>query len=147
MIVVFSTLTGISMSLDLKKKCETADLLCRLADEVALLLDFRLTSTQDILTHLNRDERFDGLDFIHDFNIEKKSPVHTNLERKDNEELSDFLYSIGTTDLENQLRITEGYKAFANTRKAYYQQEYEKRRKLYSAFGLSGGMVIALLLA
>lgn len=147
MIVAFSALTGFSMSADLKRKCDTAELLCRMADEISLLLDFRLTSTQDILRHLEQDERFAKLPFLKTFDVEKKSGIQTNLDKKDDRELSDFLCSIGTTDIENQLRMVQAYKAFAEVRRQHYQKEYEKRRKLYAAFGLSGGMILALMLA
>lgn len=140
-------MTGISLSVDLKKKCETAQLLCKFADEVALLMDFKLTSTGDILRHISQDERFSSLQFVRSYDMEKKSPVNTNLDRIDDRELASFLSELGTTDIENQLRLVKSYKAFAESRKNHFQKEYEKRRKLYTAFGVSGGLVLALMLA
>lgn len=147
MIVIFSTMTGISLSVDLKKKCETAQLLCKFADEVALLMDFKLTSTGDILRHIGQDERFSSLQFVKSYDMEKKTPVKTNLDKTDDRELASFLAELGTTDIENQLRLVKAYKAFAESRKNHFQKEYEKRRKLYTAFGVSGGLVLALMLA
>lgn len=147
MIVVFSTMTGISLSTDLKKKCAIAQLLCKFADEVALLMDFKLTSTGDILRHISQDERFSSLEFVKTYDMEKKSPVKTNLDKTDDRELASFLAELGTTDIENQLRLVKTYRAFAESRKDHFQKEYEKRRKLYMAFGVSGGLVLALMLA
>lgn len=147
MIIIFSAMTGISLSADLKKKCSTSAMLCKFADEVALLMDFKLTSTGDILRHIGQDERFSSLNFIKTYDVEKKTPVKTNLDKVDDGELASFLAELGTTDIENQLRLVKAYKAFAESRKEHFQKEYEKRRKLYTAFGVSGGLVLALMLA
>ena len=45
------------------------------------------------------------------------------------------------------MRLTDGYIAFAKGRAEEYAARCKRQKQLYVAFGLSGGLIAALLLA
>ena len=77
----------------------------------------------------------------------KTVTVATGLTARDDRELAAFLQRLGKSDLQNQLRLTDGYIAFAKGRAEEYAARCKRQKQLYVAFGLSGGLIAALLLA
>ena len=142
MIVLFCGAIGISLAVEVGRRCERAQLLCRLGEQVRLLLDYSMTDTGAIFTQLASDPRF-----LQGCDPAKTVTVATGLTARDDQELAAFLQRLGKSDLPNQLRLTDGYIAFAKGRAEEYAARCKRQKQLYVAFGLSGGLIAALLLA
>lgn len=54
MIVLFCGAIGISLAVEVGRRCERAQLLCRLGEQVRLLLDYSMTDTGAILPSWHR---------------------------------------------------------------------------------------------
>lgn len=147
MIVLFCGAIGISLAVEAGRRCERAQLLCRLGEQVRLLLDYSMTDTGAIFTQLASDPRFATFDFLQGCDPAKAVTVATGLTARDDRELAAFLQRLGKSDLPNQLRLTDGYIAFAKGRAEEYAARCKRQKQLYVAFGLSGGLIAALLLA
>lgn len=147
MIVLFCGAIGISLALDAVRRCDRARLLCRLGEQVRLLLDYSMTDTAAIFAELAADPRFAPFDFLQRCDPAETVTVFTGLTQRDDRELAAFLQELGKSDLPNQLRLTDGYIAYARGRAEEYAARCKRQKQLYVAFGLSGGLVIALLLA
>ena len=122
-------------------------LLCRLGEQVRLLLDYSMTDTGAIFAQLASDPRFAPFGFLQGCDPAKTVTVATGLTARDDRELAAFLQRLGKSDLQNQLRLTDGYIAFAKGRAEEYAARCKRQKQLYVAFGLSGGLIAALLLA
>lgn len=147
MIVLFCGAIGISLAVEVGRLCERAQLLCRLGEQVRLLLDYSMTDTGAIFAQLASDPRFAPFDFLQGCDPAKTVTVATGLTARDDRELAAFLQRLGKSDLQNQLRLTDGYIAFAKGRAEEYAARCKRQKQLYVAFGLSGGLIAALLLA
>lgn len=145
--VLFCGAIGISLALEAGRRCERARLLCRLGEQVRLLLDYSMTDTGAIFAELAADPRFAPFDFLQHCDPSKAVTVSTGLSVRDDRELAAFLQELGKSDLQNQLRRTDGYIAFAKARAEEYATRCKRQKQLYVAFGLSGGLIGALLLA
>ena len=64
MIVLFCGAIGISLAVEVGRRCERAQLLCRLGEQVRLLLDYSMTDTGAIFTQLASDPRFAPFGFL-----------------------------------------------------------------------------------
>ena len=140
MIVLFCGAIGISLAVEVGRRCERAQLLCRLGEQVRLLLDYSIAQ-------LASDPRFAPFGFLQGCDPAKTVTVATGLTARDDQELAAFLQRLGKSDLQNQLRLTDGYIAFAKGRAEEYAARCKRQKQLYVAFGLSGGLIAALLLA
>lgn len=147
MIVLFCGAIGISLAVEVGRCCERAQLLCRLGEQVRLLLDYSMTDTGAIFAQLASDPRFATFGFLQGCDPAKTVTVATGLTARDDQELAAFLQRLGKSDLPNQLRLTDGYIAFAKGRAEEYAARCKRQKQLYVAFGLSGGLIAALLLA
>ncbi len=147
MMVLFCGAIGISLALDAVRRSERAQLLCRLGEQVRLLLDYSMTDTGAIFTELAADPRFTLFGFLQRCDPAKTVTVSTGLTARDDRELAAFLQGLGKSDLQNQLRLADGYIAFAKGRAEEYAARCKRQKQLYVAFGLSGGLIAALLLA
>ena len=147
MMVLFCGAIGISLARDTVRRSDRARLLCRLGEQVRLLLDYSMTDTGVIFTELAADPRFAPFDFLQHCDPAKTVSVSTGLSARDDRELAAFLQGLGKSDLSNQLRLTDGYIAFALGRAEEYAARCKRQKQLYVAFGLSGGLIAALLLA
>ena len=114
---------------------------------LSLLLDYSMTDTGAIFAQLASDPRFAPFGFLQGCDPAKTVTVATGLTARDDRELAAFLQRLGKSDLQNQLRLTDGYIAFAKGRAEEYAARCKRQKQLYVAFGLSGGLIAALLLA
>ena len=140
MIVLFCGAIGISLAVEVGRRCERAQLLCRLGEQVRLLLDYSMTDTGAIFAQLASDPRFAPFGFLQGCDPAKPVTVATGLTARDDQELAAFLQRLGKSDLQNQLRLTDGYIAFAKGRAEEYAARCKRQKQLYVAFGLSGGL-------
>lgn len=147
LIIAFSTLTGISLGLDLRKKCVICSQLLIMCELMRSHLSYKLSNTDDLIEMLKNEDRLNDLKFLQSYDLEKRNEIETPLKPAENAEITSLFRRLGTTDLENQTRMIEGFISYITLQRDYYNQEYEKRRKLYAAFGLSGGLLIAIMLA
>ena len=108
MIVLFCGAIGISLAVEVGRRCERAQLLCRLGEQVRLLLDYSMTDTGAIFAQLASDPRFAPFGFLQGCDPAKTVTVATGLTARDDQELAAFLQRLGKSDLQNQLRLTDG---------------------------------------
>ena len=76
--------------------------------------------------------------------IRKKGKIDCVLSSDECAELSDFLYQIGKSDVQNQIRLIEGYRENVKHMYEKYNALYIKNSKLYLSFGFLGGAVISI---
>ena len=103
MIVLFCGAIGISLAVEVGRRCERAQLLCRLGEQVRLLLDYSMTDTGAIFAQLASDPRFAPFGFLQGCDPAKTVTVATGLTARDDQELAAFLQRLGKSDLQNQL--------------------------------------------
>lgn len=118
-----------------------------MSEIIKLNLSYHLTNTDKIIGLLQKDERLRDLEFLEKYNIDERSIIKTPLSKSDDEEINNLFLLLGTTDLENQTRLLDGFTAYFSKQKEFHDAEYEKRRKLYAAFGVSCGLVLVFVLA
>lgn len=147
MIVLFCGAIGISLAHEASCQCSRARLLWRLGEQIRLLLDYSMTDTAAIFAQLQADSRFASLSFLKQWDPAVGKPIATGLTAQDDRELTAFLQGLGKTDLTNQLRLADGYIAYARSRAQVYASRCKRQKQLYIAFGFSGGAVLALMLA
>lgn len=79
MIVLFCGAIGISLAVEVGRRCERAQLLCRLGEQVRLLLDYSMTDTGAIFAQLASDPRFAPFGFLQGCDPAKTVTVATGL--------------------------------------------------------------------
>lgn len=90
MIVLFCGAIGISLAVEVGRRCERAQLLCRLGEQVRLLLDYSMTDTGAIFAQLASDPRFAPFAFLQGCDPAKAVTVATGLTARDDQELAAF---------------------------------------------------------
>lgn len=82
-----------------------------------------MTPATVLIDALLKDERLKHLGFINSAALVNKLTVNSLLCNKDNKEISEFLYSFGKSDRENQIKLVNAFKN--------YITESEKNTKKY----------------
>lgn len=117
-----------------------------MCDMLCLDLGYTVTPITQLLNKILLDERLKNLSFISSENIKSSKQVNSCLSGNENTEISQFLYSLGKSDIKSQISLIQGFKEYINSAEAEYNALYNKNSKLYISFGFFGGVVISLIL-
>jgi stage III sporulation protein AB len=145
-LIISTTSLGYHFSNDLKQKILVCRQLSVMCDLLLIDLGYTVTPIYQLLDKVLNDERLNKLNFISFDNVKKYKNVESCLAYSDNQELSNFLYSLGKSDVKSQINLITGFKEYINIREADYNTQYSKNSKLYLSFGFFGGVVISLVL-
>ena len=116
MIVLFCGAIGISLAVEVGRRCERAQLLCRLGEQVRLLLDYSMTDTGAIFAQLASDPRFAPFGFLQGCDPAKAVTVATGLTARDDQELATIFQKLGKSEKQNQFRLTHRYNDISKSR-------------------------------
>lgn len=145
-LIISSTSLGLILSDRLKQKVTVCRELSSLCDMLYIDLGYTVTPITQLISKLLLDERLSNLSFISSENIKSKKPIESCLSSSDNAEISRFLYSLGKSDINSQIKLIRGFKEYINSVEAEYHASFIKNSKLYISFGFFGGVVISLIL-
>ena len=130
------------MSRNLKKRVTVCKELIGLCD----ILSIDISQRNNSLTKLLGDGRFQSLDFLNSEMLKQRMKINSPLSAEDNELVSDFIYSLGKSDSNSQLKLIETFRKSIEQSKRKYEVDYSENSRLYLAFGLFGGVVFSLII-
>lgn len=142
--IISSTGLGLLSSNKIKTKIEICSELSAFCEE--LMLDLSYTVTPIIQLAENKLEGKKHLDFIDSGCIKTKKIFSSLLSSAENSELSNFLYSLGKSDLNTQIKLIEGFKTYIEYSKNQYSTQYDKSSKVYVCYGAFIGITLSLIL-
>lgn len=145
-IVLSTTGLGISISKKSSDRITVCDELIFLCELINVDLSYKMTPATVLIDALLKDERLKHLGFINSAALVNKLTVNSLLCNKDNKEISEFLYSFGKSDRENQIKLVNAFKNYITESEKKYKEVYNRDSKLYRAFGFFGGVAIAVIL-
>ena len=145
-IVLSTTGLGISISKKSADRITVCDELIFLCELINVDLSYKMTPATVLIDALLKDERLKHLGFINSSALVNKLTVNSLLCNKDNKEISEFLYSFGKSDRENQIKLVNAFKNYITESEKKYKEVYNRDSKLYRAFGFFGGVAIAVIL-
>lgn len=117
-----------------------------MCDMLCLDLGYTVTPITQLLNRILLDERLGNLNFISAENIKRNVQVVSCLSNSENLEISQFLYSLGKSDVHSQIKLINGFREYINARESEYISSFNKNSKLYITFGFFSGVVISLIL-
>lgn len=129
------------MSRKLKEKVIICSELLRLCD----ILSIDILNKNNSLITLLEDRRFKSLCFINSDMLKNEREVNSPLRREDNKLISDFVYSLGKSDSQSQLKLISSFRESIKLSREKYQADYSKNSRLYPAFGAFAGIVFSLI--
>ena len=144
-LIISSTAVGMRLSDNLKRKITLCRELLIFCDLLLLDLQYRVTPIRELLCSTLKNERIKHLSFISDDCITENTEIKSILSIRENQELSQFLYSLGKSDVPSQKKLIEGYKEYVNNSLKYYCERHKKDSRIYVSFGLFFGIVFSLL--
>ena len=111
-IVLSTTGLGISISKKSADRITVCDELIFLCELINVDLSYKMTPATVLIDALLKDERLKHLGFINSAALVNKLTVNSLLCNKDNKEISEFLYSFGKSDRENQIKLVNAFKNY-----------------------------------
>ncbi len=144
-LILTSTATGLYFSLNIKNKMDICRDLIKLCDTLLLDLDYKITPAPQLLKNVLENSCITSLGFISENSLTKKTQVNSALSKSENEELSNFLFLLGKTDVNSQKKLISGYKEYAKNSLEKYTQKYKKDSKIYVSFGFFFACVLSLI--
>lgn len=142
-IVLTSLCIGWQKVIDCKQQIAICDSLIGLCNELSADLSYRQTPIIDVVTGYLRNTR---IDFIDEECFYHKEKVNSILSSTENERISQFIYSLGKSDISSQNKLIESFKLYMEESKDRYKSKYSSKSRVYLAFGLCGGLTVSLLL-
>ena len=103
---------GISISKKSADRITVCDELIFLCELINVDLSYKMTPATVLIDALLKDERLKHLGFINSAALVNKLTVNSLLCNKDNKEISEFLYSFGKSDRENQIKLVNAFKKY-----------------------------------
>ena len=146
-LVLCSTMAGVLFADRSKQKITVCNQLVHFCDLLVVDFGYSLTPTVLLVDNLLKNESLQSLDFITQEHIKSKTTVNSCLNDNENEKISEFLYSLGKTDIKGQIKLVESFKKYMQICGDNYLQSYNKNHKLYLSFGFFGGLAVSLILA
>ena len=136
---------GYNLSLNIKNKANICTQLILLCD--SLITDFNSTLTPiiELIEKLLNQKEFDKLDFISVDNILHNKKIVSVLDDELNEKMSNFLYSLGKSDLYSQINNVNNFREYIKISEKNYLLEYYKYKKLYVTVGFLIGVCVAII--
>ena len=128
-----------------KKKVIICKELVKLCDCLILDFDYRITPIVELLNSALLNDNLKHLDFITTENLTRKTQVNSVLSEEENNEISQFVYSLGKSDLSAQKKLVLNFKEYIKNSMNEYSERYKRDSKLYVSFGLFFGIVFSLI--
>lgn len=116
-----------------------------LCDMIIIDLGFSVTSATKLLQKLLSDENLRHLSFITEENIKTRLPVCSVLSESENEQISEFVYMLGKSDVKAQTKLVKSFKEYIKKMEEKYSEKYRKESKLYITFGFFSGVLVSLI--
>ena len=144
-LIISSTAAGLTLCERLRTKILICTELTEVCDSLLLDLEYRRTPAKELLNAALNSEKTKHLSFISSDCISVKTAVASPLSKRENEEISGFLYSLGKTDVNSQKRLISSFRDFISLSQKAYTEKYRKDSKLYVSFGLFFGIIFSLI--
>lgn len=145
-LILSTTALGLLLSDKSKKRISICYQLISFCDLLSMDLSYTVNPINKIISKIINNERYKNLDFITQDCVKQKSTISSPLSNAENEEISQFLYSLGKSDIKSQLLLIDSFKEYINHSLSIYRDKHKKDSKLFVTFGFFGGVVVSLLL-
>lgn len=122
-----------------RDKIKVCDDLLSFCDEMLLELSYSLKPITSILESSNSK-------YILQSNILSNEIIETPLSDRENEKISEFLYSLGKSDVNSQVKIINTFKDYLESLRVMYIEKYKSKSKIYISLGVYSGIIISLVL-
>lgn len=132
------------MSRGAEKKILICRKLVRLCELLSVDISFRSTPIVTLLGELLSYGELGALSFIDENSVKEKTIIKSLLSSEENAELSSFLFSLGKSDKQSQLKVIEGFKQYIKNSEKEYSEQLKKNERLYLAFGFFSGALLVL---
>lgn len=140
-----STLLGVHLCDAAQKRLRICIALEQLCRALEVEIGFRADAMPQLLEFLLKKQEFAVLSFLSAEQIKQRLPVDSLLSETENERLSQFLFSLGKSDLTSQKKLLEDFWAYMKQCEMHYSEKHSKQAGLYPAFGFFFGALISLL--
>lgn len=146
MLVLCSTMVGVLFVEKSKQKINICNQLIHFCDLLLIDYGYALTPTVLLVENLLNDDALSDLDFITHNHIKSRMSVKSCLSEEENEKISEFLYSLGKTDIKGQIKLVESFKSYIQLCRDNYSEYHKKNYKIFLSFGFFGGLAVSLIL-
>lgn len=143
-LIASSTGLGYHYSIQNKRKYLIYSDFCNLCDTLVLDIEYSATPVKSLID--NSLKNLKTLSFISFENLKENMALSSTLSSAENEKISSFLYSLGKSDVNSQIKLITGFKEYSKNCENKYLDQYQKYNKLYLSFGFFGGVIISLIL-
>lgn len=123
----------------LYKKVKICSDLSQFCDLLEREIRYTHTPIKDIIQKSN-------LSFVDEKCLYNRASNLTSLSKKENDDLADFIYSLGKSDIATQLLMINKYKHSINDAQRKYNDLYHSKSKIYISLGVCFGSVLTLVL-
>lgn len=145
-LILSTTALGLLLSDKSKKRISICNQLIGFCDLLSMDLSYTVNPINKIITKIINNDRYKNLDFITQDCVKQKSVISSPLSAAENEEISQFLYSLGKSDIKSQLLLIEAFREYVSHSRCVYREKHKKDSKLFVTFGFFSGVVVSLLL-
>lgn len=148
---------GALISDKLKNHCSHLKKIIIMLNEAEIMIKFKACTFSELIAHFKCCDELKNIDFINisaddsAINIKEvvlKKVYDTGLELTNEEKnnVKDFFYELGSTDLNGQIAIIEHFKEYFNNRLKNVTDENSSKCRLYKSLGVLGGAFLAVIL-
>lgn len=128
-----------------KKKFDICAELISFSNELLIDLEYAVTPLPNLLQKCIKNHKL--LFFISTDNLLKKESADSILNDEENEAISTFIYSLGKSDINSQIKLINGFIEYISFIQKKYLNDYEKYKKINLSFSLFFGLMICLVFA
>jgi len=133
------------LSENIRNKAVICRELIKLCDNLLLDLSYKITPAKQLLSDALKSPGTRHLTFISSDNISEKKLPSSALSKSENEELCEFLFMLGKSDVSTQKKLIEGFKEYINNSLKAYTEKYRKNSKIYVSFGVLFSALFSLI--
>ena len=119
-LIISATSVGVILCEKSKKKVVICKELMSFCDILLLDLDYKITPAKDLVDKALSSGKMPHIDFISAKNLSDKKQVDSILSKSENFEISQFMFSLGKTDVNTQKKLISGFKEYINNSLNYY---------------------------
>lgn len=139
LIILSTSVLAFALISKQRDKIKVCDDLLSFCDEMLLELSYSLKSITSILESSNSK-------YILQSNILSNEIIETPLSDRENEKISEFLFSLGKSDVNSQVKIINTFKDYLDSLRVMYIEKYKSKSKIYISLGVYSGIIISLVL-
>lgn len=137
--------TGAYFAYKTKERCETARQLIQMADMMAVELSFSADNSRKIINRLRKEKSLSRLSFLNDIDFENID-IKTGLNPADDEKVNMLFKNLGSTDVQSMLKIINSFKESISASLSGYTDYSKSHSRLFTAFGVLGGLAVSIML-